>query len=100
MKKKKKKPQADELEQQGVFEWPIWEKEVSRFDWHYDTEETCYLLEGRVAGRTPDGGTVEFGAGDRVRFPVQGQIPPPESWGGGSSEDSMPMRSAATSAAK
>jgi uncharacterized cupin superfamily protein len=70
MKIEVKKPQADELEQQCVFEWPIWEKEVSRFDWHYDTEETCYLLEGRVAVSTPDGGKVEFGAGDMVRFPA------------------------------
>jgi uncharacterized cupin superfamily protein len=70
MKIEVKKPQADELEQQGVFEWPIWEKEVSRFDWHYDTEETCYLLEGRVAVSTPDGRKVEFGAGDLVRFPA------------------------------
>jgi len=39
---------GQELDQQGVYEWPIWEKEASRFDWHYDTDETCYLLEGRV----------------------------------------------------
>ena len=37
----------------GVYEWPIREKEASRFDWHYDTDETCYLLEGRVEVYTP-----------------------------------------------
>ena len=65
-----KQPEADELERQGVFDWPIWEKEISRFDWHYDTGETCYLLEGQVAVTTPDNQTVEFGAGDLVHFPA------------------------------
>ena len=27
---------------------PIWEKEESVFDWEYDNEETCLLLEGQV----------------------------------------------------
>ncbi len=52
-----------------MFEWPIWEKEASCFDWHYDTDETCYLLKGRVAVSTPDGSKVQFGAGDMVYFP-------------------------------
>ena len=65
-----KQPEADELERQGVFDWPIWEKEISRFEWHYDTGETCYLLEGQVAVTTPDNQTVEFGAGDLVHFPA------------------------------
>ena len=43
-----KRPVRENLENQGVFDWPIWEKEVSRFDWHYDSEETCFLLEGQV----------------------------------------------------
>ena len=62
-------PGTDELEQKGVFDWPIWEKEVSRFDWHYDSDETCYLLEGQVEVVTSDGGKVRFGAGDMVHFP-------------------------------
>jgi len=49
--------------------WPIWEKEVSEFPWHYDEAETCYLLEGDVIV-TPDGGEpVHFGKGDLVTFP-------------------------------
>ena len=47
----------------------LWEKEVSRFDWHYDAIEECYLLEGEVEVETPDGGRVVFGAGDFVTFP-------------------------------
>lgn len=49
---------------------PEWEKEVSRFDWHSDTDEICYLLEGQVQVRIDDGETVQFGAGDLVRFPA------------------------------
>lgn len=63
-------PSGKRLEALGVFDWPIWEKEVSAFPWSYDAEETCYLLEGRVVV-TPDGGEpVQFGAGDLVVFPV------------------------------
>lgn len=65
-----KQPAAADLEKQGVYDWPIWEKEVSRFDWHYDTGETCYLLEGRVKVTTPDGKAVQFAAGDLVHFPA------------------------------
>ncbi len=63
------KPSNEELEGMGVFTWPIWEKEVSRFDWHYDDKETCYLLEGKVVVTSKDGDSVNFGAGDLVVFP-------------------------------
>jgi uncharacterized cupin superfamily protein len=59
----------DELTKRGVFTWPIWEKEASRFDWHYDETERCYLLEGRVTVETKDGKSVNFGIGDFVTFP-------------------------------
>ncbi len=63
-------PATDWLEAHGVFDWPVWEKEVSRFDWFYDEQERCYLLEGEVTV-TPSGGTpVRFGAGDFVTFPA------------------------------
>lgn len=63
------KPNEEDLEKRGVLSWPIWEKEVSRFDWHYDSTEECYLLEGKVVIETDDGGKVEFGKGDFVTFP-------------------------------
>lgn len=49
---------------------PIWTKEASRFDWEYDTGETCYLLEGDVRVTTEAGEVVEFGQGDLVTFPA------------------------------
>jgi len=27
---------------------PVWECEVSEFDWHYDSEETCLIIEGEI----------------------------------------------------
>jgi len=63
------KPSQEKLEQMGVFGWPIWEKEASKFNWHYDQRETCYLLEGKVSVTAKNGKTVDFGAGDLVIFP-------------------------------
>ncbi len=57
------------LENRGVFSWPIWEKEISRFDWHYDSIEECYLLKGEVEVKAQDGKTAKFGKGDFVTFP-------------------------------
>ena len=62
-------PSQDALQALGVFNWPIWEKEVSTFDWFYDAEETCYLLEGQVVVSYGDGESVSFGSGDLVTFP-------------------------------
>ncbi len=65
-----KNPSAAILQQLDVSSWPIWEKEISTFPWHYDERETCYLLEGDVVV-TPDGGEpVAFGQGDLVTFPA------------------------------
>jgi len=47
---------------------PVWGCDVSEFNWHYDSEETCLLFEGEVTV-TYDGGSVSFGAGDMVVFP-------------------------------
>jgi len=63
-------PERAILEEQGVFDWPIWTKEISVFPWTYGSSETCYLLEGEVVV-TPEGGEpVSFGAGDLVTFPA------------------------------
>lgn len=64
-----KKLEVNELEKMGVFSWPIWEKEISVFDWFYDTSESCYFLEGQVEVTYDDGKSVCFGKGDFVTFP-------------------------------
>ena len=62
------KPDQKKLKELGVKTWPIWTKEPSVFDWHYDDKETCYLLEGEVTVKTTEG-MVSFGKGDLVIFP-------------------------------
>ena len=62
--------QLDEfaIEKKGIRAWPLWEKEISRFDWHYDSQEMCYILEGEVTVEA-EGESVAFQAGDFVTFP-------------------------------
>ncbi len=62
------RPDREELEQIGVFSWPIWTCEPSTFDWTYDMKETCFILEGDVTVEY-EGGNISFGAGDLVVFP-------------------------------
>ena len=64
------RPEEARLSELDVFSWPIWEKDISEFPWHYDLPETCYVLEGEVAV-TPEGGNpVDIVAGDLVTFPA------------------------------
>lgn len=58
----------DKLKSLDVFSWPIWTKEPSTFDWHYDSQEQCLFLEGEVTV-TAEGQSVSFGKGDFVTFP-------------------------------
>ena len=59
----------DKVKEMGISSWPIWEKESSRFDWHYDQTEMCYILKGKVTVETKNGKSVSFGSGDFVTFP-------------------------------
>jgi len=63
-----KKLSSEELKKMGVFGWPVWTKEVSRFPWSYDSIEECYFLEGDVVVETRDGKKFSFGKGDFVTF--------------------------------
>ena len=47
---------------------PLWACEVSEFDWEYDQQESCLLLEGEVEVKS-DFETVKFVGGDFVVFP-------------------------------
>lgn len=63
-------PSQEHLKELGVFKWDVWIKEVSKFPWTYDAQETCYFLEGDVIV-TPDGGQpVQMGKGNLVTFPA------------------------------
>ncbi len=61
-------PSKEEVDNQGVFNWPIWTCEVSEFPWTYSDRETCYILEGKIevsAGEEK----VNIKPGDLVVFP-------------------------------
>ncbi len=62
-------PGEERLNDLGVKLWPIWEKDISVFPWHYDSTETCYLLEGEVIVTPQQGEAVRFGKGDLVTLP-------------------------------
>jgi hypothetical protein len=57
-----------EIKDRGIREWPVWEKEISQFDWYYDNPEECLLIEGEVEVTTSQG-TYHLKAGDYVTFP-------------------------------
>jgi len=62
-----KKPTEEEVAEMKSH--PIWSCEVSEFDWHYDSEETCLILEGEVTVRHGSKSVV-IAAGDHVVFPA------------------------------
>lgn len=61
------KPTKEMLDSLQVSNWPVWEKEISRFSWHYDQKEHCYILEGEVKVETANG-DFHIKAGDFVTF--------------------------------
>lgn len=56
------------LDTLAVDRWPIWEKEISQFDWHYDQNEMCYILEGEATITLADGNPITITEGDLVSF--------------------------------
>ena len=62
-----KKLSENEIKKLGIYSWPIWEKEISRFDWQYDTDEECLILEGEVEVETSEG-KILIKSGDFVTF--------------------------------
>lgn len=69
MEIKIQKLSQEQLRKLGVFNWPTWEKEVSKFPWTYDSIEECYFLEGEVIIETEGKKVEKFGKGDFVTFP-------------------------------
>ncbi|NSL55446.1 cupin domain-containing protein [Uliginosibacterium aquaticum] len=54
----------------GVARWPVWEKDVSRFPWTYDSSETCLLVAGEVVVTPVGGEPLTLRAGDLATFPA------------------------------
>jgi len=48
--------------------WGIWTCEPSKFDWEYDQEEHCFIIEGHVTVEGSEN-TVKISKGDYVIFP-------------------------------
>lgn len=57
-----------EIEKLGIKNWPVWSKEVSEFDWYYDSNEMCYFIEGEVIVKTLEK-EYKIKEGDFVIFP-------------------------------
>ncbi len=56
-----------EIIKRGIRTWPIWEKEISRFEWSYDGDEECLIIEGEVIIET-DKGSFSIKQDDFVTF--------------------------------
>lgn len=65
---KVERPDEKKLEELGVMNWPVWEKEVSEFPWEYDMEEVCYILSGEATITPEEGDPVNIRQGDLVTF--------------------------------
>ena len=55
------------ISERDISSWPIWTKEISRFDWYYDGDEECLILEGEFTVET-DEGVYSVKPGDFVTF--------------------------------
>lgn len=63
-------PSPAKLDVMGVYDWPVWRKEVSEFPWTYSRQETCYVLRGRFEVIPEGGEAQEFHRGDLITFPA------------------------------
>lgn len=61
-------PSPMKLDVLNVEGWPIWTKEVSTFEWTYDSTEICYILEGAAIVTPEQGEPVTLRAQDLVNF--------------------------------
>jgi uncharacterized cupin superfamily protein len=68
-----RKPSPMKLEVLGVYDWPIWRKTASVFDWTYVQQETCYILRGEFTVTPVGGEPQDFRRGDLITFP-QGML--------------------------
>jgi uncharacterized protein len=59
----------EDIRAKGIDNWPIWEKEASTFDWFYDTEEQCLIIEGNAFIKI-NSEEIQIKAGDFIIFPA------------------------------
>ena len=52
----------------GIKNWPIWECEPSIFNWKYEKNETCLIIQGEAKIKTIDG-IYKIKSGDLVKLP-------------------------------
>ena len=57
-----------DMEISGMKTKPVWTCGISEFDWYYDSEEVCLVIEGEVTVKYGSN-SVSFAAGDYVVFP-------------------------------
>ena len=38
----------EELQEEGVFEWPVRKLDEEKIDWYYEETELCYIVEGEA----------------------------------------------------
>jgi len=58
------------LDAMHVDSWATWHKEISVFDWTYETDEICYILEGEAVITPDEGEPINIQRGDLVQFPA------------------------------
>jgi uncharacterized cupin superfamily protein len=59
------------LRSSRVFKWGTWGCPASKFPWTYDSNESCYLLKGKVTVTPSDGRkAVTIARGDFATFPA------------------------------
>jgi uncharacterized protein len=54
----------------GTASTMMWDCTAGRFNWHYDVDETLYIIEGSVIIKETSGQTQRLSAGDVVFFPA------------------------------
>ena len=47
--------------------WPIWSCEPSKFDWEYEEEEHCFIIEGNVTVASEEH-NIKINSGDYIIF--------------------------------
>ncbi len=68
MEIKVEKATDERLKELGVENWSPWSCGVSKFNWEYDCNERCYIMEGEVEIET-EGGKTKIKKEDIVLFP-------------------------------